>query len=319
MRHGHERVIWGSFKFFNAFGHSIRFTPTPSHIMRHAGSKMKIKPGALTIEMTRSSLEPIKMCVKPEMFAQFLTNGKSLFVIGSYDRRLYVSQFRQNESDYDCWKMFDTVSHEYVICGFDHTVLTQAKSLVTSLFYWCYGFHLLVPRKTDEKNSEVFVKHALIRDKRTQLECTFTPPRVKADGILCHGGIFLNFKERKASLDFQLSISDVSRLLAHDFEKSLELKNDTDIVLYSSYDSKSNVHGLTAQREKLRITFSLTSSEFQQLRWVLTTAIPVISGFDHAFEAATTSSIEMLRQDSGTSFLNFRSWKMHQRDHEFHA
>jgi len=280
---------------------------------------MQIKPGALTIEMSRSSIEPMKMCVKPEMFAQFLMQEKSVFIIGTDDRRLYIGQFKKNENDYDCWRMFDIVSHDHVICGFDHTVLTQIQSLVTSLFYWSYGFHLLHSQKIDEKNSEVRVKHQLIRNKNKRLDFMFAPPSVKADGILSHGGIFLNFKEKKASLDLELSINDVSRLFAYGFEKSWELKNERDIVLHSSYDSQSNVHFLTAQRDKLRITFSLNSSEFQQFHWVFTTAIPVISGFDHAFEAATTNSMETLCQDSRTSFLNFRLWKMHQRDQAFHA
>jgi len=315
-----RRIIWGSFKFHNAFGDSIRLTPAPPRIVRDVGDTMRIRPGTLTIEMTRTSIEPFKMVVYAEMFVRFLMQHEgSIFVFGGDDRKLQVGKFKKNANDYDCWRIFDTVSKEYVICGFDPIVLTQTKSLVKSLFYWSYGFNFLVPRKIEEKSSNVFVKHRLIRDKKKRLELTFAPPKVNENGVISHGGIFLTFKEQRTSLDFELDISDVSRLFGYGFEKSLEFTNDSDIVLHSSYDSKLNVHFLTAQRKKLRICFIMSSSEFQQFRWVLTTAIPVITGFDCAFEGATSAYTEIFDQERGTSFLNFRLWKMRQRDHDFHV
>jgi len=316
-RNPKRRIVWGSYKFHNAFGHSIRISPSPLQIWRDARGKMQIKPGGLTIEMTRSSVEPMKISVKPEMFAQFLMKEKSVFIIGNHDRRLYIRQFKKNKNDFDRWKMFDTVSNEHVTCGFIDTVLTQVQALVISLFHWSYGFNLLVPRKIDEKSSEIFVKHELICGKSKRLEIKFTPPIVETDGLLSHGGIFLSFKERTTLLELQLSINDAFRLFGHDFEESMQFENEGDIILQSSYDSKSDNHFLTAKREKLQISFSLTSSEFQQFRWMLITAIPVVTGFESAFEDSVISSREMLRQDRVTSFLDFRSRKLQEQNDEF--
>jgi len=268
--------------FYNGLGQSLRLAPTEPIIIKKASS-IEILSGLLHVEINNQRETPLQARIKASDFSRLLFyDGSDPVSTRACDKRSLTIK-RYGDPNFDRWIIWDNEAEKHISCGFDNHVYIQAKAIISSLFYWSYGFNFL------RKSSRVHVKHFIWRKEAKSIEFDFSFQTMKSDNEfnLHKGCVNVRFKQGELKLPFSLKIGSIGKICAHDFYKEKPLFmtfDDKSISLRMNYSQKESSFYFTTTQSGKRICFQLDVWEFEQLRCLFQTAIPVLTGFDLAFE-----------------------------------
>jgi len=272
-------------KFIGAPGQSVRFIPMQPLITQTPNAQI-VKPGNLKVELSNSS-QQLFAVLKAHSFAQFLSyDAFEPLSIWAHDGRSLVI-LPSIMAGHDRWLIQDKENADYISCQLDTNVYCETKDLVSSLAYWSYGFNLLTPidEKQCKSSSRFVVKHYVSKRFGKFLDISFSAALVKRKRVLVHGRIFLWFREDKAAINFDMDIVQSGMVCDHNFYKEyfLKLEDSQGVCVSIQFNRKLGFFFLTGNRLGEKISFALNIWEFEQIRLLLRTAIPTLTGFDALF------------------------------------
>jgi len=176
---------------------------------------------------------------------------------------------------------------DYISISLNAIDVHKMKAVIAGIIPFLYGFHHLIPAA--EENPKTVVVHQI---KRAQADrfvrvCFYPPHHTDRDFIL-KGSYYFTFHENDVRIGVPLTMMDIARICSQNFRRSqrslgfaskFSERNEASMSIVFHKDS----YFITAARENASICFKLREGEFEHIRLLLKASIPVLSGFEYAF------------------------------------
>jgi len=282
-RHIHylKNPFWTNLSLLDKFGNSLKILPFSAFRIGKY-----INNGHITLKFTANHGEERK---EARIFA------RDLFRILEYDfhsvhwlkeaqEKKLILRPTKNEN-YHRFVLME--GSDYVSISLNNTDVHQMKAVIQGIIPFLCGFQYLIP--TAEEIPKTVVTHQIKRAQadRFMRVCFYSPHHTDRDFIM-KGSYYVTFHESDVRIDVPLRMMDISRICAQDFRHShhtldfvnnFSEQNEASMSIVFHKDS----YFITATREKTSICFKLRIGEFEHIRLLFKASIPVLSGFEYAF------------------------------------